>query len=303
MHVEEPAGNWGGPWTEEKLDAFQKYVRAYLTIMRKRKNFKTLYFDGFAGSGARSDEADERPAPFPLFEDLSISLEEQHLYRGAAERVLALGGEGLLFDYYYFIDADRQALKQLEQRLEERFPSLKPRMIFRASDCNEQLKNLGSALKRDRQLAALVFLDPFGMQISWEAIESLKNTRSDVWILIPTGLAINRLLDRKGELRHLPGLERFFGMNEEQIRNRFYRKRQELSLFGETATAWQKVGGAIEIIANTYIEQMKTIWKHVIPKPLVLRNSRGTPIFHFVFASNNPTALKIAKDIVGKKNQ
>ena len=63
---------------------------------------------------------------------------------------------------------------------------------------------------------------------------------------------------------------------------------------------WQKVRGAIEIIANTYIEQMNTIWEHVIPEPLVLRNSRGTPIFHFAFASNNAAALRIATDIVGK---
>lgn len=24
--------SWGGKWTEEKLDAFEKYVKAYLTI-------------------------------------------------------------------------------------------------------------------------------------------------------------------------------------------------------------------------------------------------------------------------------
>ncbi len=27
----EPQKNWGGAWTEEKLDAFEKYVKAYLT--------------------------------------------------------------------------------------------------------------------------------------------------------------------------------------------------------------------------------------------------------------------------------
>ena len=38
----EPQNNWGGMWTEEKLDAFEKYVKAYLTIMKKyatEKNF------------------------------------------------------------------------------------------------------------------------------------------------------------------------------------------------------------------------------------------------------------------------
>ena len=47
---------WGGPWTEEKLDAFEKYVNAYLTIMnqyRDRNEWKLIYFDGFAGSGSR----------------------------------------------------------------------------------------------------------------------------------------------------------------------------------------------------------------------------------------------------------
>lgn len=27
------SSEWGGQWTEEKLDAFEKYVNAYLTIM------------------------------------------------------------------------------------------------------------------------------------------------------------------------------------------------------------------------------------------------------------------------------
>ncbi|MBK7553424.1 MAG: hypothetical protein IPI55_02165 [Flavobacteriales bacterium] len=42
---------WGGSWTEKKLVAFEKYVKAYLTIMAKNPYWKTIYFDGFAGSG------------------------------------------------------------------------------------------------------------------------------------------------------------------------------------------------------------------------------------------------------------
>jgi hypothetical protein len=36
----------------------------------------------------------------------------------------------------------------------------------------------------------------------------------------------------------------------------------------------------------------------VTDKPLRLENSRGVPIFHFVFASNHPAAVKIAKEII-----
>lgn len=50
---------WGGRWTEEKLDAFEKYVRAYLTIMNKQRDkyhWKLMYFDAFAGSGSRNND-------------------------------------------------------------------------------------------------------------------------------------------------------------------------------------------------------------------------------------------------------
>ncbi len=45
---------WGGQWTEVKLDAFEKYVDAYLTIMnsyRDKYQWKLISFDGFARSG------------------------------------------------------------------------------------------------------------------------------------------------------------------------------------------------------------------------------------------------------------
>ena len=44
--VSEPS-HWGGRWTEEKLDAFEKYVNAYLTIMntyREKNGWKLLYY-------------------------------------------------------------------------------------------------------------------------------------------------------------------------------------------------------------------------------------------------------------------
>jgi len=45
---------------------------------------------------------------------------------------------------------------------------------------------------------------------------------------------------------------------------------------------------------------LKEIFKHVTSRPLILKNSKNVPIFHFVFASNNQTALKIASQIIGK---
>ena len=106
----EPRASWGGSWTEQKLDAFEKYVNAYLTIMnkyRERYDWKLLYFDGFAGSGSRKEDElniQDKEAIAELFTEIEITEEELTPYKGAAERVLNISQKG--FDYYYFVDFD-----------------------------------------------------------------------------------------------------------------------------------------------------------------------------------------------------
>jgi three-Cys-motif partner protein len=160
---------------------------------------------------------------------------------------------------------------------------------------------LSDALKdQQKSLAALVFLDPFGMQINWESIASLKGTRSDVWILIPTGVIVNRLLDRNCKLKHTEILQSFFGISEAEIKEYFYKTETQNTLFGEQEFI-HKINHPIEKIAELYTNRLKTIWPHVTEKPLKLENTKGVPIYHFVFASNNQVAVKIAKDIIKSK--
>jgi hypothetical protein len=45
---------FGGAWTAKKLEVFEKYLIAYRQIFKMNEAasfFKTLYIDGFAGSG------------------------------------------------------------------------------------------------------------------------------------------------------------------------------------------------------------------------------------------------------------
>ena len=152
-------------------------------------------------------------------------------------------------------------------------------------------------MKRNKDYVALVLLDPFGMQIDWKSIASLKDTRTDIWILIPTGVIVNRLLDKACKLPYSHKLQAFFGLEEKEIIEYFYTTETHTTLFGDDEDIVTKVNKPIEKIAALYASQLKTIWKFVMEKPLPLKNSKGVPIFHFVFASNNETALKIAKQI------
>ncbi|WP_409965661.1 hypothetical protein PIECOFPK_01829 [Mycovorax composti] len=287
--LNESKGEWGGLWTEKKLEAFSKYVWSYLTIMKKYPYWKTIYFDGFAGSGTR-----EKRTNRDLMQQLKITEEEERTYKGAAERVLGL--ENLGFDYYYFIDKNEESLNKLKQKLNEQFKN--KNLEFRLGDANEQLNKLAKALQ-DNKYAALVFLDPFGMQIDWNSIANLKGTRSDVWILVPTGVIVNRLLDKAGKLEFSDKLESFFGLPIAEIKSFFYEEKKIPTLFGEEEII-TKVSKPIEKIANLYAQRMKTIWEHVTEEPLVLKNSNNVPIFHFVFASNNKNAKEIAKQIIDK---
>jgi three-Cys-motif partner protein len=288
--LNEPASDWGGPWTEKKLNAFSKSVSSYLTIMSKNPYWKTIYFDGFAGSGNRKEKCNS-----PLFEQLKITLQEDNVYKGSAERVLKIKND-ISFDHYYFIDTNKESLKKLEIRLKN-LPEIDTKKLnFKPGDCNEYLYELSRVLKTGKY-AALVLLDPFGMQISWDAIASLKGTRSDIWILVPTGVIVNRLLNRNGELKQIEKLQSFFGLSEEEIRSLFYTKEVRSTLFGEEEIT-NKIIRPIERIAKVYIRQMKSIWNNVTEDPLILCNSRGVPIFHFIFASNNQFAAKIAGQII-----
>jgi three-Cys-motif partner protein len=294
--------SWGGQWTEQKLDAFEKYVKAYLAIMNNNRDkfgWKLIYFDAFAGSGSRESEQNEQKDEHmaPLFD---ITEEEKTVYRGAAERVVNIDLRG--FDYYYFIEADETSKTELEKRLKPNGAEKNLDLRFRSGDANEYLKKLAEVMKSDTKYRSLTMIDPFGMQVNWESIEQLKETKTDLWILIPSGVIINRLLDRNKELTHIDKLVSFFGLPEEKIKEHFYKKKISQGLF-DMEDEVEKVSKPFQKIAEVYIEQLKTIFDHVTLKPLVLRNSRKVPIYHFAFASNNPTALKIANDIIEKEKK
>lgn len=308
LMANEPQKNWGGTWTEEKLDAFEKYVKAYLTIMKKHateNGWDLFYFDAFAGSGSREVVIEEvNDAEENLFGDEEIKeITKQASYKGAAERALGIEIDGFSFDYYYFVDKDEKSLQSLEEKLKNSFPNKVRNMAFKPGDANERILELVNYAKSHPKCAALVLLDPFGMQLNWETIRALKDIKHiDLWILVPSGVIINRLLTRSGKIMCPERMEMSFGMPIDEIQRYFYKQVTERSLFGEI-TRQQKRDNTINRIAQLYLDLLGKEFAYVIKEPLVLKNSTNCPIFHFVFASHNQTGVKIASEIVGKKNK
>ncbi len=141
--VEEPRSGWGGPWTEQKLNAFTKYVSAYLTVMNKFDYWETIYFDGFAGSGNRHPNCVS-----PLYRELGLSDTDDRLYKGAAERVLSLAPEKS-FNYYYFIDKKKESIDKLKTKLSGFQENVKILFQYKSGDCNQYILELSKAMKEN----------------------------------------------------------------------------------------------------------------------------------------------------------
>lgn len=282
----EAKNQFGGFWTQQKIEIFIKYLFAYLEIMKNQK-FELIYFDGFAGCG-RIDPDDVSSAKVSFIESVAM-------------QVLSID-HTKTFDIYYLVDKHKKRAKQLENLVKENFPTSKAYVVN--SDCNQKLIGMSQFMKQNQNYKSLAFIDPFGMNLDWNSLESCRGLGIDMWILIPTGVAVNRLLMNKQS--RIPDswyrrLERFYGMSTPEIKEYFYRERQYYSLFGsDIVTETQKVNDSIQKAVDLYQERLNLLWKFV-SKPYPMKNSTGSVIYHFLMATNNASGLGIANDIIGKK--
>ena len=273
---------FGGNWTQQKIEMVVAYAKAYLIIMNKYPHFKPLYFDGFAGSG-------------DIYKNEEPDLE---VIKGTAIRILEIG-EPISFDTYYFVEKDEKNKSELEKTIKQKFSGKKTHVV--AEDCNAKLKSMAKFLKKHSEYRVLAFIDPYGMSLDWNSIECLKNLGIDLWILVPTGMGINRLLKKDGNISDawLERLERFWGLTKEAILKHFYKISTSFTLFGEE-TIVEKEHNTIVKAADLYRQRLNSVFKYV-SEPFVMKNSTNSIMYHFMMATNNKTAIKIANDVIKPK--
>ncbi|HMF55559.1 MAG TPA: three-Cys-motif partner protein TcmP [Pyrinomonadaceae bacterium] len=285
--------SFGGDWTSEKLERVRKYLKAYTTVMNKQ-NFRFAYIDAFAGTGYRTLETSENDTNL-LFPELAEQ-ESQTFIDGSARIALEVQPR---FSKYIFIECDPARFAELEQ-LKTEYPLIRDDIILVNSDANDYVKEL--CLKRDwRRRRAVLFLDPFGMQVTWDTIEAVAQTRAiDLWILFPLGVAVNRLIKKDGKISETwrRKLDAMFGATDWY--EAFYRPKVVKGLFGEESSM-EKVSD-FDFIGQYFVKRLKSLFAGVAENPLPLLNSKNNPLYLLCFASANPkgstTAIKIAQDIL-----
>jgi three-Cys-motif partner protein len=275
---------FGGDWTQDKLNRLREYLVAYQTILSKYPFFDTVYVDAFAGTGviptrsvvavpSASDPAEADVAGFLV---------------GSAR--VALGVDPP-FGHYLFVERSPKKAAELGG-LRNEFPNRAASIEIVRADANEFLMEWVAQTdwKRTR---AVVFLDPCGMQVEWRLLAALGATRAvDLWLLVPIGMGVNRLLTQN----ELPPkewqarLSTFFGTDEWV--DRCYRAPLQTSMFGDGPSHEKAV--RYDDLAAYFTERLRTVFKHVAPRPLTQRNTRNSPMFMLTFATTNQAGLKIA---------
>lgn len=290
-----PAHEFGGDWTEQKLNILDDYLSAYCTIFQsnpRAQHFDTAYIDAFAGTGLIQPKA-IAAKDGELFSEFAQPDTIQFL-RGSAARALEH-----TFTRYIFIEKSAARIAELEAlKAASRF---KERVAIRKGDANKRILDLIESTDW-KKWRAVVFLDPYGMQVEWETIRRLGETMAvDLWFLFPLGQAVMRLLQKNSEppREWQQALDRIFGTHDWY--GRFYETDRQPDWFEGEVVSTRRVADW-HAVAAFMIERLKTVFHAVEPRPGVLMNSQNVPLYLFCFASANPkgapTALKIARDLL-----
>src|SRR5581483_8083164 len=132
------------------------------------------------------------------------------------------------FHRYVFIERATRRASELTA-LNAEFPGRNIEIINK--DANEAIAALCKATNW-RSTRGVVFLDPYGLQVTWDTLVAISRTGAlDVWILFPSGMGLNRLLTKSGDIPQewQETLDRSLGTKE--WRTVFYRSEENVDLF------------------------------------------------------------------------
>ncbi len=166
-------------------------------------------------------------------------------------------------------------------------------------DANEEIQALCAKNRTDRR--AVLFLDPYGMQVEWETIAAVARTKAiDLWLLFPLGIGVNRLVTRSGDIPESWQRRLDILLGSPGWRDEFYSIEHDRQLFDEPRE--RVVKASIETIGRYFNDRLKEVFPGVADSPAVLRNSVGNPLFLLCFAAANekgaPIAVKIANHLL-----
>jgi len=276
---------FGSLSTSLKLSMVQGYLKSYATLMRP-KGFKLWYIDAFAGTG----EITKRIAA----EDTLAGHIPETVDRRKGSAQIAIDTSPP-FDRLIFMEQKPKHVAALEA-LKAKYPERD--ITVHKGDANELLK-LAQGWNGWQSTRAVVFLDPYGLQVDWATLEAIAQTKAmDIWYLVSLSGLYRQATRDPSDLCEVKraSLTRFLGTNAwEQA---WYNSNVQPTLFGEESIETKRTSD-LGVLEGFVSERFRSIFPRVAG-PKRLYNDQGAPMFSLFFLMANPSeaAWRAAKPIV-----
>ncbi len=244
---------------------------------------KTLYIDGFAGSGE---------VPLADHEDGLFDDDVKSVMAGSADRAFNVSPA---FARYIFIDKRKACIDALKAKFEDGINAHRVRHLV--GDANRHVQELCANEKWQFQ-RGVVLLDPFGSQVKWPTIEAIAATEAlDLWYLFPAGLSIFRQIGKDGTVdpTHEQSITRIVGT--EDWKTAFIKPSKQGDLFGKVAANEKVV--TPESATEFMIERLKTAFRGGVLEEMIPLGKHAYPSYYLLFAWGNPStkATALAKKL------
>jgi three-Cys-motif partner protein len=264
-----------------KLEIIKKYASAFTNIMKKQAWCEGyVYIDAFSGAGVH------------------ISRKTGEFVQGSPLNALEIENP---FTEYHYIDIDKQKAETLKLLTQD-----KPNIHIYAKDCNETLaEKVFPRLPWGSKKRALCIFDPYGLHLHWETILAAANLKTtEIFLNFPL-MDMNRNVLHKDLMTassdQMERMNRFCGTEEWQ--EILYKETKQMRLFKDFGESYRikVVNGNIKLGEWFKGERLeKAAGFRYVPDPILMRNSKGGPLFFLFFASHNETGKKIVSDIFSR---
>ena len=181
-----------GNWSEIKLAILKEYARAYSAIMTAQKSpqLRHAYIDAFAGAG------------------IHISKLTNEFVSGSPLNALLIQPP---FREFHLIDLSAKRVESLRKQVGDRDD-----VHIYEGDCNEVLLHkVFPQVQYSAYRRALCLLDPYGLHLSWEVIQTAARMKSIEIVLNFPVLDMNRNVLRRDptevQKSQISRMDRFWG--------------------------------------------------------------------------------------------
>ncbi|MDP3670359.1 MAG: three-Cys-motif partner protein TcmP [Telluria sp.] len=261
-----------------KLDLLGRYLTFFNTALQRQPRpaspFDRIYIDAFAGTGKC---------------EIKLTDGTRSTINGSAK---IAAHTAPAFHQIHLVDLKKKHVAELKILATSGSSS---EIHVHKDDANSALEAIISKVNW-RRTRGVLFLDPYGMAVRWETLQTIARTEAlDVWYLFPLSAVYRQAAKDFDKVDEGKAAKLDTVLGTPDWRTVFYEKSGQNSLLPDDNPSTRRTAGPPEI--STYIHSRLSEIFHGWVSPPIFLPEVGPPMFALFFAVANPSesAVKLSK--------